>query len=509
MNPEFDTDVAVIGYGPSGLAASLKLAHHGVRVMAFEKERSIYPRARAVTVNDWTMRCFQSIGLDEAVARTMDPTEALRWVTYDGQELMRVDFPPSKLGRHPRSYAIYQPAMEEVLRAAGERLAPTLDVRYGTEVVDVRQDASGAVLTVRGPAPGESREIRARYVLACDGGSSGTRERLGIALQGETGSTQWVVIDARVKRWWPERHILTFWSDPDRPVVDIALAQGNHRWEFPLAAHESIADFDTHDKLWPLLRSLGVTEGDIEIHQHAFYKHHVRYAQRWREGRIFLLGDAAHLMPPWAGAGMQSGIRDAFNLAWKLVEVVQGRLPEALLDSYEAERAPNVRMMTEAAVQLGRIIRREFVPPVSPETGRPLMEMPNRRDPVLDAGWVRGPIEAGGIVGKMVPQPRVADARGRLCLLDDVLGSGFALIGDGVDPAGCLGASEKADWDRLQARYLVARGPKDRGEGERDIIDLDGGLLQWMRDAGARVVALRPDRFVAAADIHGLAVPTT
>lgn len=506
MHADFDTDVAVIGYGPSGLAASLKLAHHGIRVMAFEKERSIYPRARAVTVNDWTMRCFQSLGLDEALAKTMDPTAALRWVTYDRQELMRVDFPPSKFGRHPRSYAIYQPAMEEVLRSAGERLAPALSVHYGTEVVGLKQDHEGAELEVRDLASGQTRHIRARYVLACDGGSSATRERLGIRLLGETGETQWVVIDARVKRWWPQRHILTFWSDPHRPVVDIALAQGNHRWEFPLGAHESVADFDTHEKLWPLLRSLGVSPDDIEIHQHAFYKHHVRHAQTWRSGRVFLLGDAAHLMPPWAGAGMQSGIRDAFNIGWKLVEVLQGRLPEALLDSYETERAPNVELMTQAAVQLGRIIRREITPP-APDSGAPPIEPPNRRDPALDAGWVRGPIGGTSVIGKMLPQPDVADARGRLCLLDEVLGSGFALLGDGVHPAQSLSADEKAGWDRLGARYLTVLSPTDQGGGGEDVIDLEGGLLAWMREAGVRVLALRPDRFVAATDLHGLAVP--
>ena len=511
MTATFDTDVAVIGYGPSGLAASLKLAHHGVRVTAFEKERSIYPRARAVTVNDWTMRCFQSLGLDQALARTMDATAALRWVTYDGQQLMRVEFPPSRFGLHPRSYAIYQPAMEEVLREAGAALAPNLAVRYGMAVTDVQQEADGATVHWRDLASGEVGQLRARYVLACDGGSSATRERLGIRLLGETVETRWVVIDARVKRWWPERHILTFWSDPERPVVDIALALGNHRWEFPLAAHESEADFSTHAQLWTLLRSLGVSPDDVDIHQHAFYKHHVRHAERWRDGRIFLLGDAAHPMPPWAGAGMQSGIRDAFNLGWKLVEVLQGRLPESVLQTYETERAPNVAQMTQASVQLGRIIRREVtvaeLAPAGAPPGQPLVEMPNRKDPALDAGWVRGPIGPHSIIGKMVPQPRVANAQGRLCLLDDLLGTGFALLGDGVDPAEVLGPADKADWDRLAARYLRVLSPQDRGRGQHDIIDLQGTLLTWMREHQVRVVAVRPDRFVAASDANGLAVP--
>lgn len=501
------TDVAVIGYGPTGLAASLCLAHQGVRVTAFERERDLYPRARAVTVNDWTMRCFQSIGIDEAVARTMDTTAGLRWVTYDGRELMRVDFPPSNIGVHPRSYAIYQPAMEEVLRADGERLAPHLDVQYGVEVVNVEHADGGAVVHVQPREGGPVRQVRARYVLACDGGSSTTRERLGVKLVGETVETLWVVIDARVKRWWPQRHILTFWSDEKRPVVDIALAKGNHRWEFPLGPHESAADFDSPQKLWPLLRSLGVTPDDIEIHQHAFYKHHVRRAERWRHGNIFLLGDAAHLMPPWAGAGMQSGIRDAFNLGWKLIEVIQGRLPESLLDSYEAERAPNVAMLTQAAVQLGRVIRREITPPAPATPGQPAVEMPHRKDPVLDAGWVRGTIGPGSAIGKMIPQPRVADSRGRLCQLDEVLGRGFAVLGNGTEPASRLDARDRNAWAALNARFLTVLAPGERGRGPDDVIDLDGSLQAWMREFGVQVMAVRPDRFVAATDVGGMAVP--
>jgi len=504
--PVFDTDIAIIGYGPSGLAAALSLGSYGVRTIAFEREKAIYPRARAITVNDWTMRCFQSVGMDQALAKDMDKTAALRWVTYDGQQLMRTDFPPSSLGEHPTSYAIYQPTMEETLRKGVERYGDQVQVQFGVEVTNLQQDAEGVTVIAKNLANGQEKRIRARYVLACDGGSSRTRERLGIPLIGETVETRWVVIDGRVKRWWPQRHILTFWSDKKRPVVDVALAQGNHRWEIPLEPHESEKDFATHEQLWKLLHTLGVTEDEIEIHQHAFYKHHIRHAERWRDGRVFLLGDAAHLMPPWAGAGMQSGIRDAFNLGWKLHGVLKGQLPEGILESYEAERAPNVAMYTAIAIQLGRIIKQELseeeLAAMASPSGQPL-----RAPPFLEAGWARGPLGPDSIVGKMVPQPRVADARGKLCLLDELLGNGFVLLGDGVDPSTFLSAEEKADWDRVGARYLTVLSAEQRGKGADDVIDLHGSLLAWLRQFQARAVALRPDRFVAAADTTGLAVP--
>jgi 3-(3-hydroxy-phenyl)propionate hydroxylase len=504
--------VAIIGYGPSGLSAAIALGSYGVKAIAFEREESIYPRARAVTVNDWTMRCFQSVGLDQQLARDMDPTAALRWVTYDGKQLLHMDFPPSTLGDHPRSYAIYQPVMEETMRAGALRHPEHVSVRYGVEVVHVVQDADGVTVTQKDLKTGTQSSVRARYALACDGGSSSTRERLGVKLIGETVDTRWVVIDAKVKRWWPERHILTFWSDKKRPVVDIALALGNHRWELPLAPEESEGDFATHEQLWVLLNKLGVTTNEVEIHQHAFYKHHVRHAERWRVGRVFLLGDAGHLMPPWAGSGMQSGIRDAFNICWKLREVLQGRLPDSLLDSYEAERAPNVAMLTGIAVQLGRVIKQELseaeLAAMTPPPDAPPELPPLLHPPVLAAGWVRGIVQADTAVGQMLPQPRVADSCGKLCLLDDLLGNGFALLGDGINPATLLTLQEKAQWDALGARYLTLKSPEQRGDGADDVIDLGGSLRAWMQGFGVRAIALRPDRFVAASDRSGLAVPT-
>ncbi|MGE3288082.1 MAG: bifunctional 3-(3-hydroxy-phenyl)propionate/3-hydroxycinnamic acid hydroxylase [Pseudonocardia sp.] len=512
MTQHFDADVAIIGYGPSGVAAANVLGHHGVSAVAFERDEEIYPRARAVTVNDWTMRCLQSVGLDDALAADMDVTKALRWVTYDGKQLHHLTFPPSTLG-HPRSYAIYQPLMEATLRRGAERYPDEVQVNYGVEVTGVEQDDDGVTVTTAELSTGAVGTIRTRYALACHGGNSTTRERLGVELRGETVEVRWVVIDARVKRWWPDRDVLTFWSDKQRPVVDIALAGGNHRWEFPLRAEESEDDFATNEQLWPLLKAMGVAENDVEIHQHAFYRHHVRMADRWRMGRVFLVGDAAHLMPPWAGAGMQSGIRDAFDIGWKLAQVLGGRMPDTLLDTYQAERQPNVAMYTRIAVELGRIIKQELSEQemaalaAAPPEGTTPPEPPLLRPPHLEAGWVRGPLGEDSVVGKMIPQPRIASPRGVITRLDDLLGDGFVLLGDDVDPATALSEEEKAGWDALDARYVAVRPASKGTEGQDEIVDLDGVVLEWLRGYGARVVALRPDRFVAAADRTGLAVP--
>lgn len=510
-----DTDIAIVGYGPSGVSAATVLGASGVRAIAVERYRDIYPRARAVTVNDWTLRCFQSVGLDQELLRDMDPMSEMRWLSYAGKQLFRSRLPASILGQ-PVSSMIYQPAMEQTLRRGVERYSEYIEVRFGEEACDIAQDADGVTVTTRHAETGALSTIRAKYLLACDGGSSSIRTLLNVGLVGSTIDTLWVVIDAKVKRWWPERHLLTFWSDAKRPVVDIPLALGNHRWEFPLDPGESENDFKTSEQLWRLLGTMGVTTEHVEIHQYAFYRHHVRHAERWRVGRVFLLGDAAHMMPPWAGQGMQSGIRDAFNIGWKLREVLAGRLPDSILDTYETERAPNVEAVTQLSERLGRIIKRQMS---GREKVEALMEgifgklgiAPRNavrgQRPFVGPGWLRGEPGDRNAIGQMVPQPMVATANGHRARLDDLIGNGFALLGDELDPSSFLNESERAGWDALGARYFAVRSGSSVPQSDGDIIDLDGTLLKWMRNRKTSAVALRPDRFVAAAQGTGLGVP--
>jgi 3-(3-hydroxy-phenyl)propionate hydroxylase len=265
--------------------------------------------------------------------------------------------------------------------------------------------------------------------------------------------------------------------------------------------------------VWPLLKALGVTEDDVRIHQHAFYKHHTRMADSWRKDRVFLAGDAAHLMPPWAGAGMQTGMRDAHNLGWKLARVIKGELPESWLDTYETERRPNAAHCTGIAVCLGRVIKQELsaeeqaAMSTVPENTVTPFEPPISAPPVLEAGWIRGGVADASAVGRMIPQPVTGDAAGRMARLGDLLGDGFVLLGNDVDPSTLLTAEEKADWDALGARYVAVRPKTSYTRSDDDLVDLDEVLLPWLDRYGARAVALRPDRFVAAADVSGLAVP--
>jgi 3-(3-hydroxy-phenyl)propionate hydroxylase len=512
MPKHFDADVAVVGYGPTGLITALTLAKEGASVIAFEHHESIYPRARAVTVNDWTMRIFQNLGIDKAAMKALEPQRALRWLTYDRKEVMRVEHPPSTLGASARFYNMYQPAMEAALRECGNDY-DKLSVRYNKTVEKVEQDADGASVTARDISTGERTTTRVKYVVAADGASSTVRDCLGIAMEGEIIPTTWIVIDCYVKRWWPDRDYLTFWTDKKHPVVDIMLSAHAHRWEIPLEPGETEADYATNAQIWPLLKKLGHDEQDVEIHQFAFYQHPVRYAQRWREGRVFLAGDACHNTHPWAGSGMQNGMRDGHNLGWKLGRVLAGALDESWLSTYEIERAPVVLHYTNIAVTLGHVIKQVATQEEIDEMSKPQIGTVTPWEPPLNApariwsGWLRGPIEDGSIIGRMVPQPMVCDTEA-MDRLDARIGNGFVLLGDEINPATVLTAEEKKGWDALGARYIAVRARESyTTTGADEMVELDAAVLPWMRRYGVKVIAVRPDKFVAACDVHGLAVP--
>lgn len=512
----YDYEVAIIGYGPTSVITANYLGRFGVRTLIIERDKDLYSRARAVTVDGSTIRIFQGVDLDEQAKATMDHTTALRWKTYGGREFLRWTPGGEDVG-HAASYMIFQPKVEAVLRSGVERYADVIDIKFGHHYDSFTQDADGVSITER-DADGVTTTHRVRYLIGADGGSSQVRKDLGIEVVGETRERTWIIIDAKIKRWWPERELLTFWSDPDRPVVDIPLAQDFHRWEIPLADGERKEGFESDDVMWRLLAPLGVTPEHVEIRNHAFYSHHVRMADRWRVGRVLLAGDAAHLMPPWAGQGMQSGFRDGFALAWKLRYILRNGVSDDFLDTYQQERQPHTLMMTTTSVELGKLIeaekglaqsiRNRMLPIISrnPITG-PKMQQDMAPKTFLEAGHFSVTPTPGSAVGKMIIQPKVATQDGHRALFDYALGNDYAVIGLDVDPRTVMTKAQQDSWSDFQPRYITVRSSHSTPQGDADIVDFEQALEPWFRRYGVRVLVLRPDRVVAATDNTSLDAP--
>src|SRR6201998_3787860 len=354
VNEDSIYDVAVIGYGPTGATAANLLGRLGLNVVVIQRRPDVYGRGRALSTDEEVMRIWQSIGLADRLQRDMLPDRPLAWVDAKGVPFIETTMTPRGCG-HPPQQFLYQPAVDHVLREGVARF-PNVEILLEHECLRATNTDSSVELMLADLHTDIFKRVRASYVIAADGGSSPTRGLLGVGYTGRTYTERWVVIDTKVIREWEGHDRLRFHCNPARPTVDCPTPLGHHRWEYPARAGEDEKKLVTDEAVWEVLNDQGITEDHVKILRAVIYSHHVRVDDRWRVGRIFLAGDAAHAMPPWIGQGMSAGVRDAANLCWKLAAVLSGRAPDSLLDSYQTERKPHVTEVTRRACRTGRII---------------------------------------------------------------------------------------------------------------------------------------------------------
>ncbi|WP_200303900.1 bifunctional 3-(3-hydroxy-phenyl)propionate/3-hydroxycinnamic acid hydroxylase, partial [Streptomyces adelaidensis] len=499
--------MAVIGFGPTGVTAANLLGAAGLRVVVVERDAEVYSRARAISTDEEVMRVWQRIGLAERLKRDMLAERPVHFVDASGRTF--IDACPTPRGHgHPPQMFIYQPAVEEVLRDGVGRY-PNVEVLLRHECLRLRQDADGVELTVVGTADDSVRRVRAKYVIAADGGSSLTRAQLNIGYEGRTYEDRWVVIDTEMLKPWPDHDKLRFRCDPARPAVDCPTPLGHHRWEFPILPGDDEEYLTSHDAIHAMVSRYGIGRDSIKILRATVYSHHVRFAARFRSGRVFLAGDAAHAMPPWIGQGMAAGVRDAANLCWKLDAVLRGALPASVLDSYETERKPHVKEVTRRAVFVGRIIteRRLPVARVRDSALRVLCRVPGFAEWVQDSNWIPVAHYADGLQarprakasGHQIPQPWVTGPDGERVRLDDLLGGRWLLLHAGAP-------RPQPAWDRAGVPSLTVT-PAGSRPAEGTVVDSDGVLRAWLTGHRAATVALRPDGYVYAAAAVGGQLP--
>ncbi|MFC9362963.1 bifunctional 3-(3-hydroxy-phenyl)propionate/3-hydroxycinnamic acid hydroxylase [Rhodococcus sp. NPDC057014] len=494
-------DVAVIGYGPTGVTAANILGHMGLRVLVVERDSDIYSRARAISTDEEVLRIWQHVGLADRLTADMLADKPVAFVDADGTSFAEMK-PISRGSGHPPQQFIYQPAVEQVLRDGVDRF-PNVEILLEHECLRVLQTGTDVELMLADLRHDVFKRVRASYVIAADGGSSPTRTQLGIGYEGKTYGERWVVIDTEVIREWDGHDRLRFHCNPARPTVDCPTPLGHHRWEFPVRDGEDEKELVTDAAIWRILHNQGITSNDVKILRAVVYSHHVRFADRWRVGRVFLAGDAAHAMPPWIGQGMSAGVRDAANLCWKLGAVLSGSLPESVLDSYQTERMPHVREVTNRAVKTGRLIteRRPAVAALRNHFFRAAMKVPGFPEWLRDSRWIpdaRYPAgflanSANTAVGWQIPQPWVLDEEGNRERLDDVIGGQWAIVHLGP-------AREWRPW-RTVGVPLIEVKPAGAPPGPNAVVDTDGLLIDWMRKKGVTALALRPDAFVYAAEV--------
>jgi 3-(3-hydroxy-phenyl)propionate hydroxylase len=491
-------DVAIIGYGPTGATAANMLGQYGLRVLVIERDADIYGRARAISTDEEVLRIWQSIGLSDRLQADMLPDRPISFVDSKGVPFVETTIVGRGSG-HPPQQFIYQPAVDEVLRDGVARY-PNVDVLAEHECLRALNTGDAVELLIADLRSDKFTRARASYVIAADGGSSPTRGLLGVGYSGTTYSERWVVIDTKVLKPWDAHDRLRFHCNPRRPTVDCPTPLGHHRWEFPASSDEDDAALVSDSAVWNVLGDHGITKQDVEVLRAVVYRHHVRVADRWRVGRVFLAGDAAHAMPPWIGQGMSAGVRDAANLCWKLAAVLSGSAPDKLLDSYEAERKPHVTEVTRRAVLVGRLIteRKPLLAATRDRIFRAISKVPGAMARGQKFWWIPnahyriGYLDSRGqaAVGWQIPQPWVVDHAGAAVRLDDVLEGQWAVLSLGLNPpSGALA------WTAAGVpTYRICTDTDDPGPGT--LRDQSLALAGWLHAKGASAVVVRPDGFI-------------
>ena len=472
-----EIDVLISGLGPVGATLANLLGQQGLRVLAVERDTAVYPLPRAAHFDAEIMRVWQGLGLLDEAMKVSRRAPAYEFRTAKGEALLHYDLGEVIVASgYAPSWMFNQPDLERSLRAKLSDYS-TVETRLGVRLEGFAEGAQGVTARI---VDGDGREetVKAKYLVACDGASSLVRKTLKIEQFDFGFDEPWLVVDAQVKR--PERMpaLNLQICDPGRPTTCVLMGPGRHRWEFMIRPGEDPQTF-LDDKVIAKLLASWVSDGDVEIDRKAVYRFHGLVAKEWRRGRVILAGDAAHQTPPFAGQGMCSGIRDAVNVAWKLGLVLRGEVGETVLDTYQSEREPHVRAVTETAIAMGRVVCMADPEAAEMRNAAMLAQRAQGVQPVPPADPQMGPgaFAAGAAqAGAIFPQGMAGGAR-----LDDVLGRGAWLI-----------ARRAADVAGV-ASPLLARVEALDGTVLKPFA---AGLSGYLDGAGADAVLVRPDRYI-------------
>lgn len=504
-------DLVIVGYGPGGQCLAAMLSRLGHRVLAFERYPMLYNLPRAGHIDHETIRMVQAVGDADTLVATLWPNSGdYIWQNQHGQVLMvqpaleASEVSPS--GYHS-DFTQWQPHLENALHAAAAESGVVVEL--GWEAVGIIQRDDDVEVLANRVTIGEGgrlsrteefRRVRGRFVVGADGAGSFVRATLGIPREDLGFNERWLDVDmVTLDPTFEFRPNIAQICDPARPRMLIPLGRDHRRFEWMLLPHETAEEMERPEVAWKLLEEFGVTPSTHEIVRDRVYTFQARIAERWRVERVLLSGDAAHTMPPFAGQGLLSSLRDSSNLAWKLDLILRGVAPEALLESYELERRPHVRAWTEISIHEGEISC-ELDPVAAAArdermlSGEPLPEM---IQPILTGGLLhRGP---DGLpappAGELGLQRRVA-YRGRDGRFDDLLGSlRFSLITRGGTARESL---DDDQWERLQRLGAIVVEVVSMGAepGPDQIVDLQDEYIPYLERHGLVAVLNRPDFYV-------------
>ncbi len=497
-------DVVQIGYGPVSQVLALMLARQGHRVAVVERWSEPYTLPRAVCIDHEAARMLHAIGLGDGLARVSQPAPLHQWFNAQWEELLCLDWGKGSVSGGPEVNFVHQPSLEAEFRVK-VREQPSVELNLGWELASFTDHGDHVEVRLQESKGARTRTLRTRYLVGVDGANSMVREALGIGQEDIGFQADWLVVDMKlnpgVKLDIPD---CGQYCNPERPTTmvpgGVQDGQVCRRWEFMRLPGETREALQDEAHVWKLLERW-VQPGQAELVRHTTYTFRSLVAETWRKGRVLIAGDAAHTMPPFMGQGMCAGIRDAWNLSWKLDRILRGQAGDKLLDSYAAERKPHVKGVINAAVHLGRIIciadpaeaaKRDRA--FKTGTARPFPPFPH-----LTAGLVS---QDAPMAGLLSPHGTVR-WRGREGRWDDVVGLGFCVVLRDADPADVLRPDQMRALAGLGAHVVGISAAPQGGL----VVSADGKYGAFLDAHGAAGMVMRPDYYIfgGVSEARGLA----
>lgn len=516
-------DVLIVGYGPAGATAANLLGKRGYTVAVIDQSPVIYDKPRAITADQEVMRVFQECGLAEAIEPTTVPHPGTDFVGVEGQVIKRFypQPPPNQLGWEP-TWMFVQPELEATLRQGVARF-DQVQVMLAHELLRLEPRSDDVLAHVKRLEDGEEVTLRAKYVIAADGARSGVRQHMGATIEDLAFDEWWIVVDAWLHGplTLPPRCVQ--YCRPSRPGTYIVGPGDLRRWEIKLLPGEKPDDFQDETAVRRVLSEF-VDVAPLSLCRTAVYRFHALVVEQWRFGRVFLMGDAAHQMPPFLGQGLCAAIRDAANLVWKIDAVERLGCTPNLLDTYGEERTPHVRTIVSHAKAFGLIIGEldeqaarirdaeleALLQSGQAETVRQKF-IPGLVSGLLDMDPVSGVLGRGA--GALFVQPWVRAEAQPWQRLDDVVQPGFLLACVSPEVLTWWDTQTRVLWDRLQGQNLSILPPAALLEGLHadpgTVVERDTVFADAMAGFQAKAVLVRPDHHVygviqGAADLRRL-----